>query len=188
MGGGAAFTLLGAIMSASPAPLRPCRFDELEHAAGGPVRWLWHGYLASGAITLLTSRWKAGKTTLLSVLLNRLHTDGTLAGNAVEPGPALVVSEESPALWVERGRRLDFGPRAQWLCRPFVRKPSAEQWHGLIAELVRSAESGGLVVIDPLAAFLPGADENNASAMLDALAPLHALTNHGAAVLLLHHP
>src|SRR5450755_3582489 len=33
--------------------------------------WLWQGYLRPGAVTLLTSLWKSGKSTLLSVLLSR---------------------------------------------------------------------------------------------------------------------
>src|SRR5438309_2264725 len=44
-----------------------------------------------------------------------------------------------------------------------------------------------LFVIDPLAAFLPG-DENNAAAILAALSPLRRLTDAGLAVELLHHP
>jgi hypothetical protein len=43
-------------------------------------------------------------------------------------------------------------------------------------------------VIDPLAAFLPGPDENNAATVLAALGPLQRLTAAGVAVLLLHHP
>src|SRR4051794_41918784 len=49
-------------------------------------RWLWHGYLASANVTLLVGQWKTGKTTLLSVLLARLATGGTLAGQAVRAG------------------------------------------------------------------------------------------------------
>jgi hypothetical protein len=35
--------------------------------------WLWHGYLAPGLVTLPTSQWKSGKTTLVAVLLTRLQ-------------------------------------------------------------------------------------------------------------------
>ncbi len=45
-----------------------------------------------------------------------------------------------------------------------------------------------LVVIDPLAAFLPGRPENNAAALLEALTPLRDVANGGTAVLILHHP
>jgi hypothetical protein len=37
-----------------------------------PVDWIWQGYLARGATTLLTSQWKSGKTTLVSILLSKL--------------------------------------------------------------------------------------------------------------------
>jgi hypothetical protein len=151
--------------------------------------WLWQGFIAFGSITLLTSRWKTGKTTLLSVLLSRLQTGGTLAGSDVAAAPALVVSEESPALWVERGRKRPFGSDVRWLCRPFAGKPSREQWFGLVNHLTSLA--GGkrtLIVIDPLAMVLPGFDENNASTIVDLLSPLHRLAADGHAVLLLHHP
>ena len=40
------------------------------------IDWLWQGYLARGSLTLLTSLWKAGKTTLLTGLLQRLGSGG----------------------------------------------------------------------------------------------------------------
>src|SRR5262245_33664944 len=98
-------------VAASPPPAPPSPFTglslhELRAAAGPQAHWLWHGYLAPGNITLLTSQWKAGKTTLISVLLDRLKTGGTLAGLAVAPGRAVVVSEESPAHWYRRSKKL----------------------------------------------------------------------------------
>jgi hypothetical protein len=175
-----------------PAAPAPVSFAELTQTADQPTRWLWDGYVAYGAVTLLTSRWKAGKTTLLSVLLARLASDGNLAGRAVSAARAVVVSEESPQLWVERGRRLGFGGDLGFVCRPFRGKPTAEQWEALIDRLALAAEAepGGpmLIVIDPLATILPGSDENAAASMLAALAPLRRLTAARAAVLLLHHP
>src|SRR5207248_5810696 len=78
-------------------------YEDLTRHARDPARWVWHGYVAAGAVTLLTSRWKAGKTTLLSVLLARLGAGGELAGLPVAAGRAVVVSEEAPGLWAERG-------------------------------------------------------------------------------------
>jgi AAA domain len=37
-----------------------------------PPTWLWHGFLGPGKVTLLTSQWKSGKTTLVSLLLARM--------------------------------------------------------------------------------------------------------------------
>ncbi len=167
------------------SPLRSCLpaavdFAEMSRTADAAVRWVWEGYLAFGSITLLTSRWKSGKTTLLSVLLARLHQGGTLAGSAVTAAPVVVVSEEAPALWVARGAKMNFGPRAKWICQPFLRQPDRTEWADLVARLgALSADQPTLIAIDPLATILPGSDENNASTILNALAPLRQLTGRG---------
>src|SRR4029079_12985905 len=74
-----------------PVSCGPLWYDDLSQSAVVPVRWVWHGDLAAGAVTLLTSRWKTGKTTLLSVLLARMREGGELAGSAVSAGRAVVV-------------------------------------------------------------------------------------------------
>ncbi|MFN4258454.1 MAG: AAA family ATPase [Gemmataceae bacterium] len=152
--------------------------------------WLWQGYLAPGSITLLTSPWKSGKTTLISALLTHLGTGGVLAGLPVRPAKAVIVSEESIAQWRLRKQKFRFGPHISWLCRPFRGQPSLEAWQDLIAHFLDYRQEQGIdvVVIDPLASFLPLRSEANATGMLQALLPLQPLTQAGLAVLLLHHP
>jgi hypothetical protein len=115
---------------------------------------------------------------------------GMLAGRAVRPGRAVVLTEEAEDLWAERIERLGIGDQLQLLSRPFRGRPTADEWHRLIASLVARHETHGfeLLVIDPLAAFLPGRSENDAAAMLDVLLPLQELTRRGVGVLILHHP
>ena len=162
---------------------------HLAAAARASTAWLWQGYLAPGSVTLLTSRWKAGKTTLVSVLLSRLKTGGQLAGLSLAAGKAVVVSEEGPDHWQRRHQRLDFGDHVGWFCRPFRGKPSRADWSAFLDGLAALHERlrFGLVVIDPLAAFLPGC-ENHAGSVLEALTPLQRLTARDVSVLLLHHP
>jgi AAA domain len=177
-----------------PAPAAPARrfpglrLDDLVATGQARVPWLWHGYLAPGNVTLLTSQWKAGKTTLMSILLSRLREGGTLAGQAVRPGRAAVVSEESPALWHLRSLTVPFGDHVTWFCRPFEGKPRPEEWLALLDELVQlQAESGlDLLVIDTLASVLR--HENDAGSVMETLLPLQRLTRRGTAVLALHHP
>jgi hypothetical protein len=88
---------------------RELGLDDLRRTAQTSVSWLWQGYLAPGSVTLLTSQWKSGKTTLVAVLLARLKTGGELAGRPLAAGNAVVVSEESPQQWERRSRKLDFG-------------------------------------------------------------------------------
>ena len=152
--------------------------------------WLWQGYLAPGNLTLLTSQWNSGKTTLLSVLLARRKSGGVLLGCEVKAGKTAVISEESPAHWQTRGQHLDFGDGVCFFCRPFAGKPHGDDWLALVTRLAELHQTHGLdlVVVDPLASFLPGRDESNAAGMLDALMPLQRLSGQGMAILVLHHP
>ena len=163
---------------------------QLTPAARSGLPWLWQGYLAPGKVTLLTSQWKAGKTTLVSVLLARMQKGGQLAGLKVAPANVLVVSEESSADWDARCTRLGLENHVSFVCRPFRAKPSEEEWLMLVEgiETVCRQKDITLVVIDPLASFLPGRDENVAGAMLDRLLALDRLRDAGRSVLLLHHP
>jgi hypothetical protein len=163
---------------------------NLRAEAGLVAPWLWHGFLVPGALTLLTSQWKTGKTTLASVLLARLKTGGSFAGLPLAAGRAIVLSEEAPATWVRRSHKLDLEDHVGWFCRPFRGRPRPAEWQVLLDRVaeVAAAQRASLVVVDPLAAFFPGKSENDATAMLDTLAPLQRLAATGLAALVLHHP
>ena len=171
-----------------------CVFQQVTPASladsAGNVDWLWQGYLAKGATTLLTSRWKAGKTTLVSVLLARMSTGGQLAGLSVAKAKAAVVSEERLENWSRRHQRLHFSDNLTLLCRPYSACPTPETWLALIEHLERLGRQQQVefVAIDPLAQFLPSSVENDSLAMMDALKPLQRLMAAGMGVLLLHHP
>jgi hypothetical protein len=165
--------------------------DQLDAAGINPgVDWLWHGYLARGNLTLLTSLWKAGKTTLLTGLLRQLATGGTFLDHDCVPAKALVVSEESRELWAERLRTMPVGPHARLLARPFLTRPTPAAWTELIdhALELRAAGELDLFAVDLLASFLPGRSESNVNTLLEMLQPLQRLAAAGVAVLLLHHP
>jgi hypothetical protein len=158
--------------------------DDQEPAVG----WLWRGFLAPGNVTLLTSLWKAGKTTLVAQLLARRKSGGTLAGLAVKPGKSVIVSEETQLVWAERFKRYDMGGQVCLISRPFKSIPKPDEWQALVDRLLALHDEHGidLAIIDPLAPFLR--EENHARSILETLLPLGALTRRGMAVLLLHHP
>ncbi len=163
---------------------------DLDTQSFTPATWLWHGYLGPGKVTLLTSQWKSGKTTLVSLLLARMQQGGQLAGLQVAAGKALVISEESEADWRPRFQQLGIRDHVHLLCRPFAAQPSMEQWLALIdtAAALHDRQGTALVVIDSLAHFLPAHSENSASALLECLTPLQRLTTASMSVLLPHHP
>jgi hypothetical protein len=173
-----------------PAPLAPIGITALRRGVRPDREWIWQGFVAPGNITLLTSQWKSGKTTLAAVLAARMGLGGSLAGRAVSLASVVIVSEESPAHWVGRDERLHFEPNVNFQCRPFLGQPSSEEWKQLLDSLEERRDDLGLelLIVDQLAAFFPGGNENSAAAVVAALTPLRPMCNRGTAVLILHHP
>lgn len=158
--------------------------------APSTTEWLWHGLIARRQVTLFTSEWKAGKTTLITGLLHKLAAGGKFLDRPVAAGKVLVVSEESRETWADRVRRMPIGEHCRLLARPFPRRPDAAAWDRLI-ELGMELQAAGqldLLVIDPLAKFLPGGTDSDIKSLEQMLDPLRCLTDGGAAVTILHHP
>ncbi len=171
-----------------PPPFAPLWSRDLAPAAD-EVAWLWHGYLAPCTVTLLTSQWKSGKTTLLSVLLSR-RAHGSLAGRPLRPGRTAVVCEEPAQHWAQRRRTLDFGDGVAFFCRSLAaRAADGFEWGRVIESVARLGREGvDLAVFDPLASVLPRHSESNNELMRQALLGLDPLLSLGMGILLLHHP
>jgi AAA domain len=161
-----------------------------EPVAPATTEWFWHGYLARGNVTLLTSQWKAGKTTMVTGLLQQFATGGSFVGRTVVPAKALVISEEQRGTWADRVRRMPVGGHVQLMSRPFLRRPTPLQWNQLVDYAGERWLAGEMdvFVVDPLAKFLPGATESDMNILLEFLDPLQQLTKAGVCVLILHHP
>src|SRR5947209_6934075 len=150
-----------------------------------PVPWIWDGLVAEEAVTLLSAPEKVGKTTLLSLLLDRRRAGGLLLGRAVRPGRTILCSEENDTLWALRQPPLDFGPGLEYH-RPIGRNPTSEGWQRFIDHLLDLADdSFDLLVIDTVMSFLPAA-QNTPRALHQALNELRVVAGRPAGVLLLH--
>lgn len=153
-------------------------------------KWLWHGFLSRGGVTMLSALWKAGKSTLLSHMLRAFdgRTDQFL-GLAVTPARVLYVSEEHEELWAERRDDLNIGDHVGMVCRPFRGRPSPAEWAKFLGGLVKTVADYrfDLVVMDTISKLWPVREENDAGQVEDALMPLWSLTNSGTALMLVHH-
>lgn len=148
------------------------------------IPWIWEGLVAEDAITLLSAPEKTGKTTLLSLLLDRRREGGQLLTKAVRPGRTILCSEENPSLWALRQPPLNFGPQLEY--HHPIGSPSPRRWRRFIDHLLELAEdSFDLLVIDTVMHFLPAA-QNNPSALCKALNELRVVSGRPASVLLLH--
>src|SRR5437868_9651214 len=100
-----------------------------------PIRWLWEGLIAEDAVTLLSAPEKTGKTTLLSLLLDRRREGGQLLGQPVRAGRTILCSEEDDGLWSLRQPPLDFGPGLE-LHRPMRCDPTPGRWRRFVDHLL----------------------------------------------------
>lgn len=170
-------------------PWQPLPLGEAQE--GTALDWLWEGFIARGMTTDLYGLWKAGKSTLLGCLLREMASGGELAGRPVARGRALVVAEESAAKWERRAQAMGIPHGAHDIIpRPFKKQAAWDEWEafiGLVAALVRERRYA-LVVFDSLPNLWPVRKENEAGEVLQALRPLVAVLEAGAAVLLVRHP
>jgi hypothetical protein len=121
------------------------------------ISWIWEGVVAEGAVTLLSAPEKVGKTTLLSLLLDRRRAGGALLGRTVSPGKTVLCSEENDSLWALRQPPLDFGPNLLFH-KPPSGSPSRGRWKRFIDDLLKLSfqeDPFDLLVIDTAVRFLP---------------------------------
>jgi hypothetical protein len=134
------------------------------------------------SITLLSAPEKVGKTTLLSLLLDRRHRGGALLGRTVYPGRTVLCSEESPRIWEQRQPLLDFGPDLLFH-EPDGDCPTRGRWKRFIddlGELSFRQSSFDLLVIDTAVSFVP-LFERNRRTLRWALAQLRYVADFPAA-------
>jgi hypothetical protein len=116
--------------------------------------------IAEETITLLSAPEKTGKSTLLSLLLDRRHRGGSLLGKPVRPGRTIVCSEEHDLIWALRQPPLDFGPQVEFH-RPLGGNPTWRRWRKFIDHLLElGLDYYDLLVIDTLMTFLPSPQSN----------------------------
>jgi len=152
----------------------------------GPIPWIWEGLIAEGAVTLLSAPEKIGKTTLLSLLLDRRREGSQLLGRTVYPGNTVVCSEEHLRLWALRQPPLDFGPRVTFHTPDsYHPTPGAFQRFMNDAGFLAMEGTCDLLVIDTAATFLP-LRERNKRILRRTLGELKALTAEETSVLLIN--
>ena len=164
---------------------------DIYQAAPAETAWLWHGYLAEGAVTLFAGRHKGGKSTLLFGLI-RAFVDGYnhFLNHEIQPGPVVLLTEEAPgtlrpklATITETGME-----RLRVLCRDDI-TPLRPSWEASVREAGMEAIEHGarLVIIDTFAFWSQIQDENDSSVMQNAVAVLAELTAMGLSVVVVHH-
>lgn len=171
----------------APAALRFITTRELHAQTPPEPEWVWRGYLARRAITLVAGRPKAGKSTLIAAAVEAITSEaGTFLGRALTGCPAVVLSEEGHATIADKlpasDRILIANRETSW---------PLPAWTEGVRQATGAAQAAGagLLVIDTFGFWAAlGRDAgNDAGAVADAMRPLTIAARAGLAVLLVHH-
>ena len=150
--------------------------------------WLWEGYLARGALTLLAGRPKVGKTTLLFPLIAALERGRPLLDRPTFATRVLMLSEEREQTLAEKRQLYLDGADPLLLMR---HEQGQRTWPELIEQARKycAEHDIGVLVIDTWDKWtgLRGDDESKAGAVIEALEPLMLAAGDGLAVLIVAH-
>jgi predicted ATP-dependent serine protease len=166
------------------------KLSDVCLATAEEPRWLWRGYVAPGAISLLAGRPKVGKSTLLLALASASIKKEPFLGLATRPAPIVMLTEERADTIAEKARR--FGLEGCDHLRIVYRHETLDwSWAEVViasAELLGEQDSG-LLVVDTLNNWAGLSDdaENRAGAWIETVQPLMAAAGRGVAVLATAH-
>jgi hypothetical protein len=161
--------------------------------------WVWEGYVAAGAKTLLVAAPKVGKSTLVFGLLNELlRGSDNYLGVPVATGRVGVIycteeaSSDAIRSKAERFELDQSNPRALVVKRV---KMHGDRWSSIVEKLrqtvvmfrEREALDTVLVVIDPLATWAGFVNENDNAETERAIRELDPVADVGAGIIIVHH-
>lgn len=155
------------------------------------VPWVVSPLLARGAVTLLSGQPKAGKTTFLFKLIDKMHTGGAVVGYNVNEARVVYFTENSKLVITEKAKQHLHGNPTH--VRFVYRDNDALEdlpFDEAMALIFHNAKrfNAGLIVVDTLAGLGTVDDENEASAVTKLLRPIRNLAlKHDIAVCLVHH-
>jgi len=175
----------GGVHETNFCPLTALQF--VESIEEEEIEWVLEGYLAKGSLVTWVAKPKTGKTTLVYQIARAVAAGSTFLGRATQKGGVLILAVEEHQRDVKL-RLQDLGCDSSTNlfihCHPT--DPTAEFFHHLNAFVKKNDIA--LIVIDTLASFWNLKDENDASAMTQAIKPLLRLAREsGACVLMIHH-
>ena len=154
-----------------------------------PVEWLWEPYIPMGAISLMQGDGAAGKTTTALAIAAAITKGEPLPGSNVFSAPANVVVQNAEDSYSKtiRPRLERFGANCDMVHVIDEDEQALSLSDGRIEQTVIETNAK-LLIIDPLQAYLGGANMNSANGVRPLMKQLGTVAaQHGCAVLLVGH-
>jgi hypothetical protein len=173
---------------AKPLPFRSA--NEAIEGTGDTVQWLVKGYVAAGAITLLSAKVKMGKTTLVARLIESILTGREFINAQTRRTPVVYLTEQPPASFRVALERANLTAEQDFRLLHF-KDTIGIPWSTVASGAAQECKRLGakLLVVDTLAQFagLSGDSENDSGAILEAIRPLQEIAGMEVGVFILYH-
>lgn len=175
---------------AAERKLRFLTAKEMANSTREEVEYVARPFVAKGAITDITAKPKAGKTTLLSHLIANVLDGKPFLGRPTMRTGVVYLTEQSPSTFLEVLKRVALTGREDLVILPWA-DTIGMKWDDVVEKAVEKAEStgAGLLIVDTLPQFagMKGDSENNSGAALEAIRPLQEAAAKGMAVITVRH-
>jgi len=181
-------------LGAATAPRSPIlvRISSVQREI---VSWLWRDRIPRGKLTMFEGNPGLGKSWLTLAITTSVSRGYPLPGDgARQPMNVVLMTAEDGLADTVRPRLEDMGADLQRVAalRGMVNKNGHEDVVTLadldVLERVIVAENPGLVIVDPVIAFMADTDTSKANEVRSLLAPLAALAEkHGCAIVAVRH-
>jgi len=165
------------------------RIFTMDEVQSEPVSWLWEPYIPSGKITIVQGDPGDGKTTLMLAVSAAVTNGNFLPGSGDCTAPANVIYQTA-----EDGISDTIKPRLEQLgadCSRIHVIDESEQSLSLADERIEQAiikTNAKLLIIDPIQAYLGGADMHSAKGMRPLMKSLGAAAGRNdCAVVIIGH-
>lgn len=173
-------------MSREVARLHFVPIAEIASSSPAEPDWIWAGYVAPGAITLMAGRPKVGKSTLLFAFMAAVGQGRNFCGRPTRRAPIVLLSEERAGTLADKIRKTSWPDGVDVLLH---HSAYGVAWEEIIRQAVEHVGADGLLIVDTLPDFaeLPADMENAAGAVQTAMRPVQEAAARGCAVLLVAH-
>lgn len=176
----------------------PFTFRQMSHVKSKPIKWLWKGKFARGKVSMLAGHPGLGKTQITSSMAAIVTTGGSwpVDNTICEKGNVILFSAEDDAEDTIRPRLEAAGADLDCVFildavlddhgkpRPFNMIYDLQR----LSEMLEHIGNVALIVIDPITAYLGGADSHKNADIRALLSPLADLAaKHGSAIVCVTH-
>ena len=141
------------------------QFCELQHLKAEPVDYLVDELIGAGKLTMISGRWKAGKSTFIGDMIRSIAMGQTFLGRKTKMSKVMICSEETADVFGRRYEDAEAAAKQNVLVSPMYRRPTKAEYKKTCSLLRQAMIKTGsnVLVLDTFMATTPMDDENNNS-------------------------